>query len=137
MSMHFTKQEKNYRLAKKVCLGIFTVALVGFVGIKMYPLFHGPDIHIDTLSDGATLNEPMIRISGKARFTKDLLVNGTVLPTSPDGSFDEKLILTPGYNIIAVSGTDRFGTKKATTYSVVLHEEKNQTFTMASYLKTN
>ena len=137
MSM-ITHQEHQMKRIRKACLGLISVAIIGFIGIKMYPVFHGPDIQITTLEDGATLNEPLIRISGKARYTKDLFVNGAVLPTAPDGSFDEKLILIPGYNIIAVSGKDRFGTTKHTTYSIVLHEEKNQTFTMdVTHLPTN
>lgn len=138
MLMTITKQEKRLMQLKKSCIGLLGLAILGFVGVKMYPLFHGPDIQISTLSDGATLHEAMIRISGKARYTKDLMIDGAVLPTAPDGSFDEKLVLNPGYNVIAVSAKDRFGTTRHTTYSVILHEEKDQTFTMdTAQIKTN
>jgi hypothetical protein len=128
--MQLTKQERRNRTIKKTFLGVLGIALVSFIGTKLYPLIHGPDIELATMTDGAHLTEPMIRVSGIAKFTKDLVVNGAPLATAPDGSFDENLLLNPGYNVITMEGKDRFGNKNVKNYSVILTEEPDHTFTL-------
>ncbi len=131
MTQPMTQKEKMFRLAQKACIGLFAVGVIGFVGLKLYPLVHGPEVDLMTLSNGANLKDPMIRVSGKALYTKDLVVNGNQLPLSPDGSFDEKLLLNPGYNLITIAAKDRFGALKHESYAVILtEEEKPQTFTV-------
>jgi hypothetical protein len=120
----FTREEYSYKRFAKISLMIGVLGVLGFVGFNLYPLIHGPSITVETLSDGATLNDSMIRLSGRAKFTKDLSINGAPLATSPSGTFDEHLVLNPGYNLITITGTDRFGTVKESTYTLVLHEEK-------------
>lgn len=125
-----THQETAIALLKKISLGILSIAILGFVGLKVYPILHGPQIHLSTLSDGANLEDPMVSISGKALFTKNLIVNGAVLPIAPDGTFHENLLLVPGYNLITLQAQDRFGSTLNKNYALLLSEEKNQTFTV-------
>lgn len=127
MSLTLTKKEKRLAFLKKAFLGTFGIFTLGFVGMKMYPLIHGPKVILSTLSDGISLQEPMIRVSGKALYTKNLIVNGENLPLAPDGTFDEKLVLNPGYNIITIAATDRFGKQRNETYSAIL-QQPNQAF---------
>ncbi len=128
--MQLTPQEKRMRVTKRTVLGLFAVAVVAFVGAKLYPLVHGPDIQLATMTNGAHLTEPMIRLSGKARFTKDLVVNGAPLATAPDGTFDEHFLLNPGYNVITMEGRDRFGHRSISNYAVILTEEPDHTLTL-------
>ena len=122
MTTSTTNKEKIISFITKGFFGILGVLVLGFVGLKLYPLVHGPAVDLATLSNGAVLNDPMIRISGKALYTKSLIVNGDSLALSPDGSFDEHLVLNPGYNVIAIQAVDRFGKLQSHNYSVVLRE---------------
>ena len=128
--MQFIKQEHKNKYFPKIALGIFGVALVSFVGVKLYPYIHGPDIQVTTINNGAHLTEPVLAISGQARFTKDLIVNGAPLPTSPDGTFSEKVLLAPGYNLITLEGQDRFGKRTAKNFALMLTETADNTFTL-------
>ena len=83
-----THKEKVIYVLKRASLSAVALLVLGFVGLKLYPLVHGPSLELATLSNGAVLNDPMIRISGKALYTKDLIVNGESLPLATDGSFD-------------------------------------------------
>lgn len=124
-------QEKTKHLIQKGLIGIFVFGVLGFVGCKLYPIIHGPVISVATLTNGGTVQEPMIRISGIASFTQQLIVNGKNLALSPDGSFDEKLVLNPGYNLVMIQGADRFGKVTHQNYAVVLAEKSQpQTLTM-------
>lgn len=120
--MKLTKQEKTTRTIVRTIFGIVGVLVLVFIGSKLYPIVHGPRIAIDTLANGATLTDPMIRISGTASFTRELIVNGESFALSPSGSFDEKLLLNPGYNLITVQGIDRYGKSNNQTYAVILDE---------------
>jgi len=136
--MQLTPQEKRNQATKRMVLSLFGVALVAFVGAKLYPLAHGPQIELATMTNGAHLTEPMIRISGKARFTKDLVINGAPLATAPDGTFDERFLLNPGYNVITMEGRDRFGHRNIKNYAVILTEEADHTLTLNTVpVKTN
>lgn len=128
--MQLTTQERRGKTAQRIALGILSTALVSFVGAKLYPLVHGPAIELANMTDGAHLTEPVIQLTGVAKYTKDLIVNGAPLATAPDGSFDEKLLLNPGYNVITMEGKDRFGNNNVKNYAVILTEEPDHTFTL-------
>lgn len=120
--MKLTKQEKTTRTLLRCLMGIVGIFVLVFIGSKLYPIIHGPKISIDTLQNGSTLTDPMIRISGTASFTRELIVNGESFALSPTGAFDEKLVLSPGYNLITVLGVDRYGKANQKTYSIMLDE---------------
>lgn len=120
--MKLTKQEKTIRIISRTILGIVGVFVFVFIGSKLYPIVHGPKISISTLTNGAILKDSVVHISGTASFTRELIVNGKSFALSPSGSFDEKLLLNPGYNIITVQGVDRYGKANIQTYAVVLDE---------------
>lgn len=127
---NFNKQSKKSKLFKRLFLLTLIVGIVGFVGVEIYPFVHGPQLNLETLSDGTTLTEPLVALQGQARYTKDLFINGSPLATSPDGSFAEKLLLNPGYNVITVSAKDRFGSETNTTYRLMLREDEQQVLTL-------
>lgn len=121
--MKFNHPEKNNQLVWKSLIGLVVLFVLVFVGFKLYPIVHGPAISIDTLVNGGTVEEPMVRISGIASFTRELIVNGESFALSPSGGFDEKLLLNPGYNIITVQGVDRYGKANNQNYAIVLKEK--------------
>ena len=123
MTIQKTKKEKIVGYAAKGFLGVIGIAVLGFVGMKVYPMAHGPLISFRSMKDGGSVTNPMIQVSGTALYTKDLVVNGNSLALSPDGSFDEKLVLNPGYNVISVTARDQFGTTSRHDYSVMLNED--------------
>jgi hypothetical protein len=120
--MKTTASETIKRLTHRGFVTIFIVSVLTFVGFKIYPIIHGPAINVTTLVNGGNISDPMIRISGNAAFTQQLVINGKNLNLAPNGAFDEKLILNPGYNVVTLTGSDRFGKSNSTTYTIVLTE---------------
>lgn len=117
-----SKPEKTFRLVKKVSLAILVLGFALFVGRGIYPYIHGPSLTIHGISNGSTLTDPMIHISGTALYTKQLLVSGRSLALATDGSFDETILLHPGYNTISVIGQDQFGKTSSKTYALVVKD---------------
>lgn len=118
-----SRKEIYIRNGLKGFLILLLLGVCSFVGFQVYPLLHGPSLEFTTLTQGMHVDEPLIRIAGIARHTQELVVNGTTLPLSPTGDFDEKMLMSPGYNIITVLALDRFGKHMTKTYTVFLAEE--------------
>ena len=118
-----SKPEKTFSLVKKASLAILVLGFALFIGRGIYPYIHGPSITIQGLSNGATLTDPMIHISGIALYTKQLSVSGRSLALATDGSFNETILLHPGYNTISVIGQDQFGKTSSKTYAVVVKDD--------------
>ncbi len=118
-----SKPEKTFRLIKKASLAILVLGFALFIGRGIYPYIHGPSITVSGITNGATLTDPMIHISGTVLYTKQLLVSGRSLALATDGTFDETILLHPGYNTISVIGQDQFGKTSSKTYELVVKDD--------------
>ncbi len=97
-------------------LSILKLSLVSILGLTIlgYALFQGqkiivgPVIDIYTPQNGATYNQTLIEIEGQARNIAYLNLNDRAIFTDKEGYFKEKLLLSPGYNIIKLDARDKF-----------------------------
>ncbi len=93
----------------------YTVAII--VGIVLcFYVYHqaktylkGPQLVITSPSSGTSTDKALVNIQGKAQNISFLSMNGEQIFVDEQGIFNEKLLLVPGYNIIEVKATDRFG----------------------------
>lgn len=98
-------------------LGIAVLGLV-FYNIKDFIL--GTPFQIATASDGSTLSTPFLPIVGTSKHAKEILINGRPVAVDRNGSFNDEVLLSPGYNIVEVALKDQFGNQKIKTYQVVV-----------------
>jgi hypothetical protein len=114
------------RSAKSI-LRIGTISLLGVIIIG-YSLFQaqklivGPVIDVYTPQNGATYNQTLIEIEGRTRNTAHLNLNGKKIFTDKEGYFKEKLLLSPGYNIIKLDAVDKFKKYTEKTLELILKE---------------
>jgi hypothetical protein len=64
----------------------------------------------------------LIEIQGRARNIAYINLNGTQMFTDKNGYFDEKLLLSPGYNVVTLDATDKFGKKTEKKMELILKE---------------
>lgn len=69
----------------------------------------GPRIAIDYPKNGQEVEKSFTEITGRATNIASLFLNGRQIFTDKDGRFKGDLLLAEGYNIIEVSGADKFG----------------------------
>ena len=100
-------------------LGLVIVVYSLFQGWK---LLTGPVIDIESPENGATYSQALIEVSGRARNTAYLNLNGRAIFTDKEGKFSEKLLLSPGYNIIKLDATDKFKARTEKKLEVILKE---------------
>ncbi|MGH7249682.1 MAG: hypothetical protein ACREGC_01790, partial [Minisyncoccia bacterium] len=61
------------------------------------------------LTDGATVSQNVINITGNARNAVSLTLDGREISVDQNGNFNETVALLPGYNIIDIKAQDKFG----------------------------
>jgi hypothetical protein len=90
------------------------ILLVFFCCLAVYAYYesraylYGPRI---TIPEKATLvHDPIVMVRGKAEHITSLFMNGTQIPVSEDGSFEQPYALAKGYNKVILYATDQYGT---------------------------
>ena len=90
-----------------VILLLLSFGIYGLYKAKAY--LEGPRITIESPFNGQSLGESFTEIIGKTSNISSLFLNGRQIFTDKDGGFKGDLLLAEGYNIIEMSGADKFG----------------------------
>lgn len=108
------------------------IALGIFVTSRILPVFRGAQITLVQIPETMELTSPTIELSGKVTDTKKITLNGTPVFISPQGTFTQKLLLSPGYNSITFDAVDILGKTKKQTHTFVLKELATGSFAVSS-----
>lgn len=88
---------------------IFFVALLFYIYHQSRDFLSGPYIKVEHPLSATKVLGPEVEVKGILKRTLSASLNDNLLLISPDGRFEEKLILPNGYNIIKIEAKDRFG----------------------------
>src|SRR3989344_4745650 len=97
---------RNSRITKYVMVGFFVV-VIAYAFFEGRGLLYGPSMEI--AGRAMEVSEPTISIEGKAERIATLSMNGKQIPVTEEGAFSELYVLSPGYNRITLSASDRYG----------------------------
>ena len=97
---------RDSRLTRYIIIGFFVV-VAAYAYYEGRGLLYGPTIEVSGRVMEVT--EPTVSIEGKAQGIATLRMNGKSIPVTEDGTFSELYVLTPGYNRITLSASDRYG----------------------------
>ena len=89
-------------------ISIALAVIIGYSIFQTWKIIRGPIIEIYTPENGSTYSQSLIEIEGRARNIAYLNLNDRPIFTDKDGYFSEKLLLSPGYNIIRLDAQDKF-----------------------------
>ncbi len=101
---------------------LFGLVILGYSLFQAQKLLTGPIIEVYTPQNGATYNQTLIEIYGRARNIAYLNLNDRPIFTDKDGYFREKLLLSQGYNIIKLDARDKFKKYTEKRLELVLKE---------------
>lgn len=88
-------------------LGFFFVLVLSYAGFEARGFISGPKVVMS--SQAAAVHDPLVTISGHADRITSLTLNGTAVPVTQEGIFDQQYLLSPGENTITVEGKDEYG----------------------------
>lgn len=99
-----------------ILIGTLVVGFLGLVVYNVKDMVFGTPLKVHTIADGSTVNNPYISITGSAKHAQSITINGRPIGVDQQGNFTDGVILSPGYNIVEVAETDRFGKRKDYAY---------------------
>src|SRR3989338_6768866 len=109
--------------AKKILqimgLFIFFILIIIYAFFRSHDLIFGVKIKNVNLTDGATINESIIKVTGNARNVIKLTLNGREISINQQGDFEETIALLAGYNIINIKAEDKFGYMDEKNYQII------------------
>ena len=112
------------KIIGKLTLATILISTLGacFLGLVLYNIkdvLFGTPLTVNTIADGSTVTNAFLPITGSAVHADQISINGRELGVDQQGDFTDGVILSPGYNIVEVTATDRFGREKVKTDHVV------------------
>ncbi len=104
---------------KIIALTIITVFV--FYGVfKSRDIFFGSPVEF-SLEKASTSR---MRVEGKAKNSKEILINGDKTYTNMSGDFLYDFSPLPGLNVVTIETKDSFGNRKEKVYSFVYNNEQ-------------
>ena len=97
---------------RKIKAGLFFLGIVTLIVYALFQsknLIEGPRITIIEPLNGSTLTYDLVRIRGTAKNIAYIRLNDRQIFINNTGEFEEKLLVSPGYSIIKLTGQDKFG----------------------------
>ena len=94
---------------KIIVFTIVAIAILGYAYHRTGDLIRGPRVIITAPRNGAIFEKPLARVAGITENSAALTINGHAVFTNESGEFDDKILLSRGYNAIEISSEDRFG----------------------------
>ncbi|NQV93192.1 hypothetical protein HQ403_01705 [Candidatus Kaiserbacteria bacterium] len=85
----------------------------------MQSLVTGPVISISEPKDGVVVTSSRTEVYGTTKNISSISLNDREIFIDESGAFKEKLLLSPGYNIITVRAEDKFGRKTENVLELV------------------
>lgn len=87
---------------------LLLLIIIGYSIFQAWKIIQGPLITIYGPENGQTFNQTLIEIEGRAKNVSHLYLNDRAIFTDKTGYFKEKFLLSSGYNVVKVSGLDKF-----------------------------
>jgi hypothetical protein len=90
-------------------LSMLAVAILGYGLFEARRIIEGPVVTIYTPQNGSATSTTGVVIAGKAENISFLTINDKPSFTDQQGNFSETLSIPPGFTVLTVAATDRFG----------------------------
>lgn len=88
-------------------LGFFFILVLSYAGFEARGVVSGPKVTIT--SQAAAVHDPLVTICGRADRISSLTMNGSAVPVTQEGGFNQQYLLSPGENTITFEGKDVYG----------------------------
>jgi hypothetical protein len=90
-------------------LSLFSLSVFGYGIYKALPIILGPKVELSYPQNAEVVEGTTIPVRGTVTRVKTLYINSIPTAFTESGSFETRLSIYPGNNILVVEGYDRFG----------------------------
>ena len=103
-----SRRETKFYL-KAIVIILFLVSLFGYGIFEIWNYATGPKIIISSPINGQAVSESLIAVTGQTKNIKEITLNDRPIVVDEAGNFNEKILLSYGYNVLELKAEDRFG----------------------------
>jgi hypothetical protein len=114
----------NPKFIKSFVFVLIAFVIIGYSLYEARNLIAGPIIEITTPANGSLQRDALVEIAGTVKNVSDIALNDRKITMNTEGKFSEKMLLSPGYNIIKLTVTDSFGREKEELLELMYNEQK-------------
>ena len=111
-------------IIRNILIVIIICAIGGYAGFQSKKIISGPQITIQSPATTSASNSA-VDVSGIVKNVSVVTLNDRLIPIDEDGQFKEKVLLYPGYNIIKLEATDKFGACVTKELQLVYTDDDN------------
>ncbi len=94
--------------AKTFIITTLVILLISYGIFNSRELLFGPSLEILSPTNATETTNKVVIVKGRVKNMSYLSLNERPIYADTEGLFEEKLLLSPGFNIIAVKAKDRF-----------------------------
>jgi hypothetical protein len=105
--MNRYKFERGFNVRRFVII-LSALLIVSYGIFNARNLLMGPTLDIFTPSGNIETEKDVLIIKGKATNAAFISLNENPISTDTDGQFEERVLLSPGTNIVEIKAQDRF-----------------------------
>lgn len=103
-------------------LTLLGLVIVSYTVFQAWKIISGPIITVYSPANGETFSQALIEVEGRAKNIAYLNLNDRAIFTDKTGYFKEKILLSPGYNVIKLDARDKFKKYTEKRLEVILKE---------------
>lgn len=115
---------KSSIVLRSIIVILVLSAIGGYALYESRNIINGPLLKLTEPNNGLSTSDPDVEVSGQTQNISSISINDRKITVDESGWFKEKVLLSPGYNIIKISVYDRFGREKKTLMELVRTEQK-------------
>ncbi|MEK7179918.1 MAG: hypothetical protein AAB706_00415 [Patescibacteria group bacterium] len=121
-------------LFKVLSVTVGSLIILLYIFYQGKNIIEGPIISIQSPINGATLTSSLIEVRGISDNIAQISLNDRPIFIDEKGFFRERILLSPGYNIIKLRGEDKFGRSKEQFLELIYrdYDKKNSETTKDS-----
>ncbi len=97
------------RILRRIGFILLFTLIIGYAIWQSRDLLFGIRLKVIGITDGESFHDSVVTISGTSYHAVKVTIQDSVVPVSEKGDYTGTIALLPGYNIVSVSATDRFG----------------------------
>ena len=94
------------------------IVVIGYGIWISHDLLFGISMSVTGITDGMTAKTALLDLSGRAKHANDVTLDGRTVAIDQNGVWHDTIALLPGYNIVTVGATDKFGRTMTKSYRV-------------------
>lgn len=113
-----THQRDGKTWLKIGTLSLLALVIISYAAFQARKIVEGPDLKLTSPLSGVQ-TESVVDIVGIASNIKEITLNGTPIFIDEQGNFNEKILLSSGYNIIQLEAKDKFNKETKKTIELV------------------